>query len=153
MESVPTLTAGGFAKTGLVVCFVAFGETKVHENSAPLVGLVEEVGRFDISVQNILVVNRCEGCEEGAEVDLDIWDGHLAEILTKICVSKVGKHSNDLICMSERGDERTDRVTSSEVVEKVEFVKDSCGTTGHIYLLDSNVFRATSGLRVFLSIV
>jgi hypothetical protein len=56
-------------------------------------------------------------------------------------MSKVWQHRNDLILMAEGCDEWTDKVTSSEIVEQVELVHYSYGTTCDVDLLDGNVMR------------
>ena len=53
---------------------------------------------------------------------------------------EVRQHGYYLVCMSKGGDERTDRVGTSEIIQKIQFVQNSEGTAGDIYLLDSNVF-------------
>ena len=82
----------------------------------------------------------CERGEEGAEVYLDVGDGHLAEVFAEVGVSEVGKDSNDLVGVSEGGDEWADGIASSEVVEEVEFVVDSSWAACYVDLLDGDVF-------------
>lgn len=104
--------------------------------------VIQEVGRFDIAVEDTVFVDMGEGSEQTPEVQAHIADFHISEILSEVPVLEVWENGNDLVLVSEGGDEWAHGITISEVMEEIEFVKDSNGTAGDVDLLDSDISRS-----------
>lgn len=68
----------------------------------------------------------------------------MTEIAAKVCMTEIGKNSNDLVRVSECCDQRANRVASFQIGEKFQFVENSGRTACNIDLLDSNIFWAPS---------
>lgn len=139
----PTLVT----ETGFVIRTFSFGETKIDED-APLGGrIVEEVGGLDISVENFVVVYTLESGEKLAKVYRDLRNGHVAEIGAEIPVTKVWEDGDDLVGVSEGGDQGAYRRALAEVVEELELVEDSGRAGGDVDLLDGDVSCLATGSR------
>lgn len=64
-------------------------------------------------------------------------------IYSEVLVSKMRQYSDDLVMMSESGDQRANSLASSQVVEKFKFILYPHWTTRDVNLLDSNIDRPT----------
>lgn len=67
-------------------------------------------------------------------------------------MAEVWENCDNLIGMAECRNKWTDRVTSSQVVQKVELIHNPRRTTCHIDLLDSDILRLPSLLLVVIDI-
>jgi hypothetical protein len=65
---------------------------------------------------------------------------------------EIRENSDDLICMSECGNKRTDGFATFEVIEKLELVENSRWAAGDINLLNRNISGSPSLLRVVVHI-
>jgi hypothetical protein len=134
------------ASAVMPVSALTFGETKVNENTTRQGGIVEEVGRLDIAVDNLLCVYCSQRGEEAPEVESHLGDLHVTVVVSEVGVLEVGQHSNDLVKATEGGDQRTYRVGVSQVVEQLELVEYAYGTAGDIDLLDGDVVGSARGV-------
>jgi hypothetical protein len=125
---------------------LTFRKAKVDEDSTRQGGIVEEVGRLDIAVDDLLCVYCSQCSEETPEVESHLGDFHVAVVVAEIGMLKVGQHRNDLVQVAEGGDERTYRVGVPQVVEQLELVEYAYGTAGDIDLLDGDVVGSARGL-------
>lgn len=89
------------------VCALSLGETKVDKDSTRLRGIVEEIGRFDVAVNDAFLVYGCECSEQALEVTAHVGNAHVAVVIAEVAVLVVGQHSDDLVLVAEGGDERT----------------------------------------------
>jgi hypothetical protein len=121
-------------------------KTKVDENTAGQGGVVEEVCRLDIAVDNLLRVYCSQRSEETPEIETHLGDFHVTVVVAEVGVLEVGQHSNDLVQATEGGDEWTYRVGVSQVVEQLELVEYAYGTAGDIDLLDGDVVGSARGV-------
>lgn len=134
------------AHAGFGVCAFTFSKSKIDEDAAFLGWFVEEVGGFDVAVENAFLVDCCQGSEDGAEVDLAVCNGHLAEVFPEIGMLEIWQHSNDLVGAAHGGDEWADGGAISQVFEKVELVEDAGGRGCDVDLLDCDDPWATTTL-------
>ena len=106
---------------------LAFGKTKVDQYSALATDVVEEVRGFDVSVENLMVVDSGECSEEGAEIDAHIGDSKVAKVLAEVGVTEVWQDCDDLVLMTESSDQGTDSIAASKIVEQFELVLNTVG--------------------------
>ena len=91
------------AEAGLPVCTLFFGEAEVDEDAAPFGVVVEEVGGFDVSVEDPGAVDGVKGREEGVEIVAHVGDEEVAVVEAEIEVAEVGEHGYYLVEVSEGG--------------------------------------------------
>ena len=96
---------------------LTFGKTKVDQYSALASDVVEEVRGFDVSVENMMVVDSGECSEEGAEIDAHIGDSKVAKVLAEVGVTEVWQDCDDLVLMTESSDQGTDSIAASKIME------------------------------------
>ncbi len=96
------------AETGLPVCALFFGEAKVDQDAAPFGVVVEEVGRFDVSVEDAGAMDGVEGREERVEVVAHVGDEEFAVVEAEVEVAEVGEDGYYLVKVSEGGEEGAD---------------------------------------------
>lgn len=87
--------------------------------------VVQEIGRFDVPVEDMMVMNASERREEGAEVYRDVGNRHVSKVGPEIAMAKVGEYGNHLIGMPESRNEWADGGTLSEVVKKLKLVENT----------------------------
>lgn len=81
---------GRAAGTGGGVCAFSFCEAEVDEDAVAGFGVVEEVGGFDVAVEDVVFVDGSEAAEEGAEVVPHLGDGHVAVVELWVCLLVMG---------------------------------------------------------------
>ena len=69
---------GGAAGTGGRVCPFAFGKAKVDEDTVAGGGVIEEVGGFDVPVEDVVFVDGLKGGEKGSEIVTHLGNRHMA---------------------------------------------------------------------------
>jgi hypothetical protein len=116
------------AETRFSIRAFSFSKTKVDKNSTLRAGVVEEVGRLDITVKDLVVVNTLESGEEFSQVDRDFGDGQVAKVCSEVSMSEVWQDGYDLICFSKGGDERANRRALAKVVKQLKLVQNARGT-------------------------
>lgn len=72
--------------------------------------------RFNIPVDDIVLMDKLEGAEKRGEVVPHISDEERTILKSEICVREVRQDCNNLVEMSKRGDQGTDRAASSQVI-------------------------------------
>ncbi len=91
------------ADAGLPVRALLFGEAEVDKDAAPFGVVVQEVGGFDVAVQDPGAVDGVKGREEGVEVVAHVGDEEVAVVEAEVEVAEVGQHGYYLVQMSEGG--------------------------------------------------
>ena len=109
-----------------------------------------------------MLMNCGKGLEHGPKVYSDIMyvhttvkhlarlahemENNLRTIYSEVLVSEMRQYSDDLILMSESGDQRANSLASSQVVEKFEFILYPHWATCDVNLLNGNIDRPTRRL-------
>lgn len=91
------------AEAGLPVCALSFREAEVDEHAAPFGVVVQEVGRFDVAVEDPGAVDGVEGREEGVEVVAHVRDEEVAVVEAEVEVAEVREHGYYLVEVAEGG--------------------------------------------------
>ena len=110
------------AEAGLPVCTLLLGEAEVDEDAASFFVVVEEVGGFDISVEDAGAVDGVEGGEERVEVITHLEDEEVAVVEAEVKVAEIRENSYDLVMMSEGREQRADVRGGAESMENFELV-------------------------------
>ena len=111
---------------------------------------------------NTMLMNCGKGLEHGPKVYPDIMYVHttvkhldtlahemendLKTIYSEVLVSEMRQYSDDLILMSESGDQRANSLASSQVVKKFKFILYPHWATCDVDLLNGNIDRPTRRL-------
>ena len=111
-----------------------------------------------------MLVNSSKGFEHGPKVYPDIVYVHITvehldtlahetdsdskTMYSEVLVSEMRQYSDDLVLMSESGDQRANSLAASQVVEKFKFILNPHWATRDVYFLDGNIDRPT--LRVLV---
>jgi len=85
----------------LPVCALFFGEAEVDEDASPFGMVVEEIGGFDVAMEDAGAVDGVEGREERVEVVTHVGDEEVAVVKAEVEVAKVREDGYDLIEVSE----------------------------------------------------
>jgi hypothetical protein len=85
----------------LPVCALLFGEAEVDEDAAAFRVVVEEVGGFDIAVEDAGAVDGMKRGEEGVKVVAHVGDEEVAVVEAEVEVAEVGEDGYDLVKMAE----------------------------------------------------
>jgi len=64
--------SGLMAKTRLGIRPFPLGKTKIDKNTALCTWVVQEIGRLDVSVENLVIMNTFQGGEELSKVNRDL---------------------------------------------------------------------------------
>ena len=85
-----------------------FCKTKVDKDSSLLCVVVEEIGWFDITMQNACSVYAVESAEEALEVVTHVVDHKVTVVESEVEMAKVRQDSDYLVMMSEGSKQRAD---------------------------------------------
>lgn len=132
------------AQTWLALRAFPFCKTKVYKNASLSGRIVKEIGRFDISVENLVIVYTLQSREECPQVNGDIRDCHVPEVRSEVTMAEVWQYSNDLIGMAKGGDQGADGSALAEVVEEFEFIENTRWTGCNVDLFDGDISRFSS---------
>ena len=110
------------AEAGLPVCALLLGEAEVYEDAASFVVVVEEVGGFDISVEDAGAVDGVKGGEERVEIITHLGDEEVAVVEAEVQVAEIRENGYDLVVMSEGREQRADVRRGAESMENFELV-------------------------------
>lgn len=132
--------------TGMPVCAFALGKTKINENAAALGCIIEKIGGFDVAVDDALCMYCLQCGEQTLEVEAHVRDLHVAVVVAEVAMLEVRQDSDNLIEMTEGGDERTYRVRISQVVEEFQLVEYAYRTARDVDLLDGYIVGSFGGL-------
>ena len=99
---------GFAAKARAPVRLLSFCQAKVYEHATGCRRSVEEICRFDVSVNDACRVNGGKGMEKTSHVQPHVRDMHFAVVISEIGMREVWKHCYDLIVVTKCGDERAD---------------------------------------------
>lgn len=147
-QSLAADVAQFMTQAGFGVGAFPLGEAEINEHAALGDGVVEEVRRFDVAVDDMVFVDEGEGGEEGAQVNGHVDDVHLAEVVAEVVVGKVREDGDDLIGAPEGGDEGADGGAVPQIVQEFQLVEDAGGGRGDVDLLDGDVFCRAAWLGI-----
>jgi hypothetical protein len=81
--------------------------------------VIQEVCGFYVAVQDLVLMDCGEGSKETLEIHTHIADFHVAKVVSEITVLEVWQDRDDLVLVTEGGDEGANRVAISKVVEEI----------------------------------
>jgi hypothetical protein len=131
-------------------CGAYLSKAKVDKHTALRLIVVQEVGRFDISVNDTSSVNICETAEQAQHVRSDVLCIHVTiEMLrvsrvetktySKVIIAMIWHCDNDLIIVAEGSDELRDVATSPKTLKDLNLVFDALRTAGIIDSLEGDI--------------
>jgi len=86
----------------LPVSTLPFSETEIDEDALSLGVVIEEIGWFDVSVEDTRFVDVPKSIEQTPEVVPHVVDQEISVVQSEIQVSEVWQYGNHLIEVSER---------------------------------------------------
>ena len=102
VEVAQAAVGGGFgAEAALAVGVVGLGEAEVDEDALLARVVVEEVGGFDVAVEDAGFVDAVEGGEEAVEVVSHVADEEVAVVEAEVEMAVVGEDGDDLVEVAE----------------------------------------------------
>lgn len=116
------------AQTGFRLGAFPLRKAEINQNTMLRSRIVEEVGRLDVAMQDLVVVHAFERAEQGPQVDGHVRHSHVPEVATEVSVAKVRQDGHDLVIVAEGCDKGADRGALAKIIQQFQLVEDACGT-------------------------
>ena len=63
--------------------------------------MMKEVGGFDVTMNDVVLMQVRYGAKQGSHIALHVWNAHLLEIVLEVLVFKIWKHHNNVLVHSK----------------------------------------------------
>ncbi len=71
------------------ICTLPLGKAEVNEHTTFAVSVVEEIGGFNVPMEDVVFMDRGESCEQGAEVASHVRYAEVTEVSAEVGVPEV----------------------------------------------------------------